>query len=191
MKMSSDPKNKICPVEHAGVLDISIRKIFHNPRKILQPYITDGMTVLDLGCGPGFFTIEMAELAGISGKVTAADLQEGMLEKVLVKIRKSGIQNSIELHTCLKDRIGLSQKFDFILMFYMLHEIPDIPVLLNEIKSILKSGGKVLIVEPKFHVSKNNFNNSIEIIKSAEFDIIERPKILFSRAIVIKIVKKT
>ena len=44
------------------------------------------MTVLDVGCGPGFFTLDMARLVGPSGRVIAADLQEGMLEKLGQKI---------------------------------------------------------------------------------------------------------
>jgi hypothetical protein len=54
----------------------------------------------------------------------------------------------------------------------------------------LKPEGKVLIVEPKFHVSKKAFSKSIETIKSLGFNIFEEPKIWFSRSIVIS-VKKT
>jgi ubiquinone/menaquinone biosynthesis C-methylase UbiE len=39
------------------------------------------MTVLDIGCGPGFFTIDMARMVGDSGRVIAADLQAAMLQK--------------------------------------------------------------------------------------------------------------
>jgi ubiquinone/menaquinone biosynthesis C-methylase UbiE len=76
----SRQKNRVCPVSLAGGLDNKIRRWLQNPRKILAPYIQEGMTVLDIGCGPGFFSIEMAQLVGKSGKVFAADLQEGMLQ---------------------------------------------------------------------------------------------------------------
>jgi len=75
--------NNICPVEKAGGLDNSIRKILQHPRKILRPYIKEGMSVLDLGCGPGYFSLEIAKLLNESGKVIAADLQQGMLDKVI------------------------------------------------------------------------------------------------------------
>jgi hypothetical protein len=42
-------KTRVCPVERAGSLDNGIRKWLQNPRKILGPYIEEGMTVLDLG----------------------------------------------------------------------------------------------------------------------------------------------
>ncbi len=51
---------RVCPVALSGSLDNSIRRWLQNPKKILSPYIKEGMTVLDVGCGPGFFSIEMA-----------------------------------------------------------------------------------------------------------------------------------
>ena len=85
--MSIEKNKRICPVEYAGGLDNSFRRLLQNPGKILKPYIHEGMTVLDLGCGPGFFSIEIAKMLKDSGKVIAADLQEGMLERVRQKIR--------------------------------------------------------------------------------------------------------
>jgi hypothetical protein len=61
-------KNRVCPVERAGSLDNRFRRLLQNPRKILGPYIEEGMTVLDLGCGPGFFSIEIAQMVGKSGR---------------------------------------------------------------------------------------------------------------------------
>jgi ubiquinone/menaquinone biosynthesis C-methylase UbiE len=83
------------------------------------------MTVLDLGCGPGFFSIEMAKITGLSGKVVAADLQEGMLEIVEKKIRKKRLTDIVKLHKCSEKKIGLAEKFDFILIFYVVHEVTD------------------------------------------------------------------
>lgn len=80
--MTKTENPRVCPVEKAGGLDNSIRRFLQNPEKILKPHINPGMTVLDMGCGPGFFTIEIAKLLNGSGKVIAADLQAGMLEIV-------------------------------------------------------------------------------------------------------------
>ncbi len=145
------------------------------------------MTVLDLGCGPGFFSIEMAKMVGASGKVIAADVQEGMLEMVKRKIENTDLRSTIELYQTPRDKIGLAVKFDFILIFWVLHEIPDQLALFKEIRTLLRPEGKVLIVEPKFHVSKKEFNDSIKTIKDIGFKIIEEPKMWFSRAVVISI----
>jgi ubiquinone/menaquinone biosynthesis C-methylase UbiE len=184
--MNMTRNNKVCPVENARALDIKIRKLVHNPKKILRPYIHEGMTVLDLGCGPGYFTIDLAKLVGKSGKVVAADLQDGMLDIVTQKIKVEKLNNIIELHKCNENSIGLFKKFDFILIFYMLHEIIDQSKFIKEIKSLLKSGGKILIVEPKFHVTKKEFINSTKLLKDNGFKLIKGPKVFLSRSIIIE-----
>jgi len=50
----TESKPRLCPVESAGHLDTKLRRFFQNPSKILKPYIQSNMTVLDMGCGPGF-----------------------------------------------------------------------------------------------------------------------------------------
>jgi ubiquinone/menaquinone biosynthesis C-methylase UbiE len=141
--LNSESKHRICPVERAGVLDFNFRKLLQNPRRILQPYVKEGMTALDLGCGPGFFTVEMARLVGKTGRVIAADLQEGMLARLQAKIRGAEWADRITLHKCLADRVGLAQKSDFILVFYMLHEVPDQEKFLHEIRALLKPQGRI------------------------------------------------
>jgi ubiquinone/menaquinone biosynthesis C-methylase UbiE len=181
--MSTDKSKRICPVERADSLDNSFRRFLQNPRKILGPYISKGMTVLDVGCGPGFFTIEIAKMLIDSGKVIAADLQEGMLEKVSQKIRGTELEHRIEIHKCQDNLIGVTENVDFILAFYMVHEVPNQDKLFSELKSILKPGGKIFIIEPKFHVSKKSFEEMIIRLKSLGFNIIDRPKVFFSRTI--------
>jgi len=60
--MKHEDNNRVCPVERAGALESPMRRIFQSPRRMLKKYIKEGMTVLDFGCGPGYFTIEIAKL---------------------------------------------------------------------------------------------------------------------------------
>lgn len=179
-------KNHVCPVEGAGFLDSSIRRWVQNPHKILKPYIEQGMTVLDVGCGPGFFAMDMARLVGTSGRVIASDLQEGMLRKLWDKIRGTELEKRFTLHRCEQNRIGLSEPVDFVLVFYMLHEVPNPEEFLNEIASILKPNGKVLIVEPPFHVSKSAFEEIIRKARNAGLTLADRPKVFLSKTAVLK-----
>ena len=183
--MNNEKTKRICPVENAGGLDNSIRRFLQNPRKILKPFISKGMTVLDLGCGPGFFSIEIAKLITDSGKVIAADLQEGMLEKVKNKIKGTELEQRVELHKCEADKVGIHEKVDFVLAFYMIHEVPNQDMLFEEVKSILKPEGKIYIIEPKFHVSKKSFEEMINRLKNIGFEIIDQPKIFFSRTVLL------
>ena len=177
---------RVCPVEGAGGLDNNFRRLFQNPHKILTRYIQQGMTIVDLGCGPGFFSIAAAELVGAKGKVIAVDLQEGMLSRVRNKIKGTKIEKRITLHKCEESIIGVTDKADFILAFYMVHEVPNQERLFQEIKSILKPDGKVLIVEPKFHVSKEAFEKTEKLVINLGFEVIERPNLFISRTIVLR-----
>ena len=177
---------RVCPVQRAGSLDSRIRGWIQDPQRILGPYIEEGMTVLDMGCGPGFFSIDLARMVGESGRVIASDLQEGMLQKLRKKIQGSELENRIILHKCQEDEFGVSEDVDFVLAFYVIHEVPDQKKLFNEIKSLLKPNGQVFIAEPPFHVSKAAFEETVGIAQSAGFTPVEKPKVLFSKTILLK-----
>jgi ubiquinone/menaquinone biosynthesis C-methylase UbiE len=182
----TDRSNRVCPVEKAGHLDNRVRRWLQDPRKILGTYIKAGMTVLDLGCGPGFFSIDLAHMVGISGRVIAADLQEGMLQKLRNKIRGTALAEQITLYKCEESKIGLSEHVDFILAFYVVHEMPDQEVFFNEVRSILKPNGRIFIVEPPVRVSKTAFEEMIGKARDAGFTPVERPKVFLSKAVILK-----
>jgi ubiquinone/menaquinone biosynthesis C-methylase UbiE len=180
-------RNRVCPVELANSLDSKIRRWLQNPRKILAPYITDGMTALDIGCGPGFFTIELANLVGESGKVIAVDLQQGMLQKLQDKIKGSILEERIKLKKCEKDNINVSEAVDFILTFYMVHEVPDKNTFFKQLYKVLKDQGQYLLVEPKlFHVSQKEFQSTITLAQNNGFESFPGPKLLASWSAILK-----
>ena len=185
-KKVNDSCKRVCPVGLAGHLDNRIRRWIQNPEKILRPYIEEGMTVLDIGCGPGFFSIEMAKMIGESGRVIAADLQEGMLQKLRKKIKGTELEKRIILHQCEKNRIGLSEHVDFVLLFYMVHEVPDVEGLFNEIETILRTKGRVFVAEPPLHVSKKAFEKTVQKARDAGLSVVERPHIFFSKTVVLE-----
>jgi len=178
--------NRVCPVERAGILDNSIRRWFQNPQKILRSYIEEGMTVLDIGCGPGFFTIDMARMVGESGRVIAVDLQEGMLQKLRNKIQGSELEKRVSLHKSEESRIGISEKVDFALSFYVIHELPNQGEFFKELISVLKPQGLALVVEPPFHVSKSAFEKSDRMAAAAGFTPLEGPKVFLSKSALLR-----
>lgn len=180
-------RNRVCPVELANSLDSKIRRWLQNPQRILSPYVKEGMKVLDVGCGPGFFSIALAKMVGESGKVFAADLQEGMLQKVKNKINGTFLEGIIDLIKCEQDKINVPVKVDFILAFYMVHEVPNKDMLFAALKNILHERGELLIVEPKFfHVSKKEFASTIGKAEAAGFIATQGPKLPFSFSAILK-----
>ena len=180
-------RNRVCPVELAGSLDSKMRRWLQNPHTVLAPFIREGMTVLDIGCGPGFFSLEMAGMVGTSGRVIAADLQQGMLDKLSAKVRGTALEQRITLVPCRTDTINVSEKVDFILAFYMVHEIPDKGSFFKQAKSILKPDGQFLLVEPKlFHVSRKDFEQTTALAEKNGFKAYQGPKMLFSWSAVLR-----
>ena len=55
---------RVCPWWFAYTFDNPLRRLLHNPRKILGPYVKEGDTAVDIGCGMGPFTVELARLVG-------------------------------------------------------------------------------------------------------------------------------
>ena len=182
----SKKNRRVCPVERAGSLDNRIRRWIQNPQKILKPYIQKGMTVLDIGCGPGFFSIDIAQMVGKSGRVIAADLQEGMLQKLRDKIQGTEFEERITVHKSEENKIGVSEKVDFVLAFYVLHEMPNQKDFFKELESILKPNGQALIVEPPLRVSKRVFEETIRKARDAGFTPADGPKVFLSKTAILK-----
>ncbi len=179
-------RNRVCPIALAGSLDNRLRRWLQNPRKILAPYVAPGMTALDIGCGPGFFTLELARLVGPAGRVIAVDLQEGMLDKVRRKIAGTDLEGRIALRRCEADRLGVAGPVDFALAFYMVHEVPDPGGFFRELAGQLRPGGQCLIVEPAFHVSKAGFVQILQTARDAGFETAAAPRQFLNRTVVLK-----
>jgi ubiquinone/menaquinone biosynthesis C-methylase UbiE len=169
----------------APFFDNLFRKLFQNPEKIVGPYIRPGMTVMDIGCGPGYFTLAMALMVGPGGRVIAIDMQQEMLDLVKRKSDRLGLSERIRFHRCAPDSLGIEEKAGFVLSFYMVHEVPDRDALFREVGGLLESGGKYLIVEPGFHVSREAFEDTLRHAESAGFRVEGRPKVWLSRAAVL------
>jgi ubiquinone/menaquinone biosynthesis C-methylase UbiE len=184
----NEDQNRVCPVELANSLDNKIRRWLQNPQKILSPYVKEGMKVLDVGCGPGFFSVELAKMVGAYGKVSSVDLQEGMLQKLRDKIYGTPLEQIIQLIKCEKDKVVIPEKVDFILAFYMVHEVPDKDRLFATLKNFLNERGEFLIVEPKlFHVSKKEFASTISKAVVAGFKAAEGPRLPFSFSSILRV----
>ena len=175
----------IYPVENARGLDSRVRKWLQNPARMLKGRVREGMVVLELGCGPGFFTTEIARRVGKSGKVIAADLQEGMLELVRKKLAATDLESRVLLHKCDVDRIGVTEKVDLVVAFFMVHEVADKSRMLKELKAILKPGGSLYIVEFRMRPPKKIFADMVKIANEAGFVEKEEWASLLSRAVVL------
>jgi ubiquinone/menaquinone biosynthesis C-methylase UbiE len=138
----------------------------------------------------GYFTIPLAQLVGSTGCVTAIDIQPKMLSALISRAQQKGVSEIIKTHLACPDSIGIHKKVDFILAFWMVHEVPDQQKFLSEIRNLMKPDGLFLLVEPVIHVSKIKFLRTIETAKELGFSIKEYPEIRMSRSVLFNCGKK-
>lgn len=178
----SDTHGHLCPAGAARFLDHGIRRLLQNPLRLLAPFVREGMTALDFGCGPGFFTLDLARLVGPSGHVIAADVQAAMLERLRAKLHGTALEPRLTLYQCQPGKLGLPLSFDFALAFWVLHELPDQHAFFAELLPLLRPAGRLLIVEPPLHVSRAAFASTVRTAVDLGFVVVQRPSIPFNKA---------
>jgi ubiquinone/menaquinone biosynthesis C-methylase UbiE len=86
--MSAEEKHKVGEEEQPrNQIDLNpIRRLFEHPQRHVEPYVTNGQVIADLGCGPGYYTLALAESVGTEGRVYAVDSDE----KAIRALEKKG-----------------------------------------------------------------------------------------------------
>jgi hypothetical protein len=69
---------------------------------------------------------------------------------------------------------------DFALAFWMVHEVPDQRRFFREAAQVLRGGARLLLVEPKGHVTKAAYSHTLEAAEAAGFLLVDRPRITLS-----------
>lgn len=175
--------NMVCPWWLCFTFDNPLRKLLHNPEAILSPYVRRGSTVIDIGPGMGYFSIPLARLVGPTGHVIAIDVQAKMLAALTSRARRSGVSERIQPHLASPDSLGNHPKADFVMAFWMAHEVPNQRAFLTEIFGFLKPEGLFLLVEPILHVRKKSFLRTIQTAKEVGFIVKDMPKIRLSHSV--------
>ena len=130
--------------------------LLNNPirRKLLPPArvidclgIREGMNILEVGHGSGFFTFELAGYAGPSGHVYAVDIEPKMTTLLEKKIKQKKIKN-ITPRTASAYEIPLPNNgVDLVFMGGVIGEIPDKQKALREMQRVLKEEGFLAVME--------------------------------------------
>lgn len=177
-----DDKGKPCPWRQAYFFDNIFRKMLHKPAKVFGPHIRPGMLVLDVGCGMGFGSIAMAKLVGSGGSVVAVDVQPQMLEVLKRRAADAGMAERITPLLCSPQEMCAEGPFDFVNAFWMVHEAPDLQEFMEQVHARMVGGGRMLMVEPMFHVRKRDFRAEINAALNAGLTLVDTPNVALSRA---------
>jgi ubiquinone/menaquinone biosynthesis C-methylase UbiE len=182
--------HRVCPWWLGYLLASPLRRLLQDPEAIMRTYVREGMSVLDVGCGMGFFSLPLAELVGATGKVVCVDLQEKMIKGLIRRAEKAGLSGRIDARVADQNSLTLSDiagKIDFALLFALVHEVPDKERLFSEVYAAMKRTGKLLLAEPAGHVSKAEFKKTVSHAQSAGFEVLQQPQIRRSHAVLLQI----
>jgi len=177
--LNHEIKNKVCPWWMGYALLIPVRKIRHDPEKIVGPFLKPGMKAIDYGSAMGYFGIPMARMVGPNGKVYCFDIQPKMLDILSKRARKAGVGEIIETKRITgneTDFFGMDQLADFALLFAVAHEVPDQETLFVNLYRMLKPGAHLFFGEPPGHVKKEEFDQSVILAKNAGFSLVSEEK---------------
>ncbi|PKK83254.1 MAG: methyltransferase type 11 [candidate division Zixibacteria bacterium HGW-Zixibacteria-1] len=123
-----------------------VMDLFHSPVKKIDSFgISEGMTIVDYGCGPGRYIERASKLVGPNGKVYAADVQELAAEAIKKKMTQLGLTNVepvvITGYSCPIE----SHTADMIYALDMFHMVKNPTELLKELHRIVKQDGFLII----------------------------------------------
>lgn len=119
-----------------------------NPEEMLEQLdVKPGMTVCDMGCGDGYYTIELAKRVGPSGKVIAVDIQPEMLQELSRRCQRSDLKNvEMILGEPHNPKLPVG-KIDLILMVDVYHEFSNPVEMLDAMRKSLTPDGRIALVE--------------------------------------------
>lgn len=133
---------------HASWLTRSSRQEEEDPQQTLDNLgLKPGMVVCDLGCGNGFYTLEMASRVQPDGKVFAVDIQAEMLHLLELRAEERKVENIDVVLSGIIDPRMPANSIDLLLMVDVYHEFSHPAIMLSEIRKCLKPRGRVALVE--------------------------------------------
>ena len=169
-------QHHVCPWWMGFVIASPLRKLGENPEKILGPLVERGTTAVDIGSAMGFFSLPLARMVGDSGRVVCVDLQERMLKSLVKRARRKGLEDIIETRVATQETLGLEDlegAADLALAIHVVHETAYPRSFLTQCHDVLRPGGKLLLLEPKGHVSEEDFETTRQLALDVGFSEVE------------------
>ncbi len=158
-----------CPWWFTWTFDNPIRRLFHDPHKMLEPYVVPGSRVADIGCGMGYFTVELARFVGPAGNVQAVDMQPQQLRVAERRCRRAGVADRVRFIEATTGSLKLMGPVEFVLAFWMVHEVEDRSGFFDQLRAVTEPGARVLVAEPMFHVSREEVEAELVLAEAHGF----------------------
>ena len=140
------------PSRLAPVLTTPLRSwLFGTPERVLdRAGVTPGMRVLEVGPGPGVYTVPLARRVASSGEdggVTCLEIQPEMITMLRERLLEAGVQNVEVIQGDGRHIPSPENSFDLVFLAGVLGETPDLQALFDECTRVLKPGGTLAVTE--------------------------------------------
>jgi ubiquinone/menaquinone biosynthesis C-methylase UbiE len=140
-------RGKVFPASKARSLLNPARRLVQSPSRVVGALgVASDARVLEIGCGPGYFSPTIAEAVPAGGLVLA-DLQHEMLVHARERVSGSGNVRLVRLDATMLPFASAS--FDAVLVVLMLGEVPDRRGCLAECRRVLRGGGVGVFAESR------------------------------------------
>jgi len=116
-------------------------------RMLAELGVKRGMTVCDMGCGNGFYALQLATIVGKSGQVYGVDIQSEMLEMLRTRAEKAQIENITPVLGSFHNPRLPAGKIDLILCADVYHEFSHPELMLAAMRRSLAPGGRIVLAE--------------------------------------------
>lgn len=127
-----------------------LRKLILSPSRLVHRLsLNQTANVLELGCGPGYYSIKAAQMIP-GGKLTLVDIQQEMLDMAKGRMDSAGLSNIDYVRADAAELPFEKDSFDVIFLVAMLGEVPDQGSCIRELNRVLRSGG-LLSVSEQYH----------------------------------------
>jgi ubiquinone/menaquinone biosynthesis C-methylase UbiE len=158
----------------AFVLTCPLRRLIEDPDETLRGLVKPGQRVLEIGPGNGFYSQIIAATVGVQGRLIAVDAQPQMLKMLSRRLQRLGLSDRLETRLARSPGLGLDDlgnTMDLAVLINVLHEIADQRDVLREGFAALRPGGRLLLVEPRGHVSQSQYLAELALLQEIGFSV--------------------
>lgn len=180
--MSKKHGHQGAPMSHTEARHLlnPLRRLILSPKKLIHRLdLTPDSTVLELGPGPGYFSLEIARFL-TKGQLVLVDTQQEMLDMARERLEKNGVSNVGYRKGDACQLPAENGSFDLVFLVAVLGEVADRAACLKEIHRVLRPHGKLSLTEQFGDPDYIPMSENVALVQKAGFQLQEKYGVRFN-----------